>query len=237
LKLGNYAHISISVGSLRESAHFYERLGFRKLFSNDEPHPWALFTDGRLNVHLYEFDFSSPALHYFSAKMHDTVLELMRSGIKPELQKSRDGNRKQHNFFDPNELSVMLMHHSDADMPMPSDISHSLLGVFGELSISTDDVKSSIGFWRKLGFIPIIQGELPYVWATLTDGVMTLGLHQTRTFTTPALTYFAPDIPERLDELKRNEISFAEISGGNETNGAILTAPDGQLLFLLKGTV
>lgn len=238
MKLGNYAHISVSVRSLDEAAAFYEKIGFRKLWGNNQPHPWALFTDGRVNLHLYEFFFSSPALHYFSSRMHDNVLELMRYGIKAEVQKSRDGNRRQHNIFDPNEISIMLMHHSDDDMPKPDGTSHSRLGTFGELSVNTDDLNVSIEFWQKLDFAPKHNSETPYAWTILSDGVMTVGLHQTTVFKSPALAYFAPNIADKIEELRSDGLSFTNITGSSPADivGGILNAPDGQLFFLLKGS-
>lgn len=239
MKLGNYAHVSISVRSLSESIPFYEKLGFRKLWGNELPHPWALFTDGKLNIHLYESYFPSPALHYFSAHMRDKVLALLRIGMKAEQQKSRDGQRTQHSFVDPNDLGVTLMHHNDAEMPAPSGESHSLLGTFGELSISTEDLKTSIEFWGKLDFVPVHNGDKPYPWLILSDGVMTLGVHQTMTFTTPALTYYASDVAARIQSLKSESMEFKhELKNDNgETEGAIFNAPDGQTFFLLKGDV
>ncbi len=239
MKLGNYAHVSISVHSLQESTPFYEKLGFQKLWGNHEPHPWALFTDGKVNIHLYEFYFPSPALHYFSTHMKDRVLELMRIGIRPEQQKSRDGKRIQHNFLDPNELTIMLMHHNETEMPKQTGESLSKLGVFGELSINTDNVKASVGFWEKLSFTTTFKSEKPYPWTILSDGAMTIGLHQTTTFTTPALTYFANDAAERVQLLKSESFQVADElkNESGEVEGAILRAPDGQLFFVLKGSV
>lgn len=238
MKLGNYAHISICVHNLPESSAFYEKVGFRKLWGKSEPHPWALFTDGTLNIHLYEFPFTSPALHYFSKHMKDKVLELMRLGIRPEQQRSRDGNRVQHSFTDPNELCIMLMHYSDTDMPVPNGPSFSRLGTFGEFSISTENLRKSVEFWQQLDFFPVLTGDVPYPWATLSDGVITLGLHQSATFSTPALTYYSLDAADRIARLKSESFTFShELKNeAGRVEGAILTAPDGQPFFLLTGT-
>jgi catechol 2,3-dioxygenase-like lactoylglutathione lyase family enzyme len=237
MKLGNYAHISVSVQSLRESISFYEKLGFRKLWDSQEPYPWILMTDGGVNLHLYELYFPSPALHYFSSHMQDKVLELMRLGIRPEQQKSRDGKRIQHNFFDPNELAIMLMHFDDRSMPKPNGYSESKLGVFGELSVDTHDLASSVKFWTNIGFTVTLRGEKPYPWAVLTDGEMTLGMHQTTAFKTPALTYYADDPASQVRTLREAGITnMQELHDEHGAiAGAIITAPDGQVFFLLEG--
>ncbi len=237
MKLGNYAHISISAQHLRTSIPFYEKLGFRKLWDSTDPYPWILMTDGRVNLHLYEWFFSSPALHYFSSHMQDKVLELMRLGIRPEPQKSRDGKRVQHNFHDPNELTVMLMHFDESAMPKPNGFSESTLGVFGELNIDTQDLASSLAFWQKLDFAITQRGDKPYPWAVLTDGAMTLGLHQTDAFKTPALTYYTDNAAECVQRLRASGITELQqlLDEHGTIAGAILTAPDGQPFFLLEG--
>ncbi|MBX2992320.1 MAG: VOC family protein [Bacteroidetes bacterium] len=239
IKLGNYAHISISVTDLQESSRFYELLGFKILYGNNEPHPWALFTDGSVNIHLYQFSFVSPALHYFSNHMQDKVLELMRLGIRPGQQTSKDGHRVQSTIADPSEFLIMLMHHNDAEMPKPDGDLRCRLGTFGELSINTENLGSSVDFWEQFDFTLLNRGEKPYPWAIMADGVMTVGFHQTSSFTTPALTYYATDVYERVQLLKydsfRNLRELKDASG--TTEGAILQAPEGQLLFVLKGRV
>lgn len=239
MKLGNYAHISISVQQLRESLPFYEKLGFRKLWDSAEPSPWILMTDGTVNLHLYEWLFPSPAVHYFSSHMQDRVLELKRLGIQPELQKSRDGKRVQHNFLDPNELTIMLMHFDENAMPKPNGYSESTLGRFGELSVDTAELAASVAFWQRFEYAVTLRGERPYPWAVLTDGVMTLGLHQTEAFKAPALTYYTDNAAERVQNLRAAGITHMQPLN-DETGavaGAILTAPDGQLFFLFEGEV
>ncbi len=236
MKLGTYAHISISVQSLKTTGVFYQTLGFRQLWEHTDPKPWSLATDGRVNIHLYESDFPSPALHYFSARMDDIARELRRSGVPLEHQKSKDGSRRQHTLYDPSEFAVMLMHHDDDDMPKPNRESNSVLGTFGELSINTGSLKNSLAYWQKLDFVRQQTSDNPYPWAILSDGVMTIGLHQTESFTSPALTYFSPDIGEKLCELERRNIPFTQMaSQSGEPEGAIVNAPDGQLFLLLKG--
>ncbi len=237
MKLGSYAHFSVSVVKLDESLPFYLQIGFRKLWENTEPKPWALLTDGRMNLHLFESEFSSPAIHYFSSSMEKQISELERLGLSLEQQKSKDGNRLQHTFLDPNELNIMLMHHDDAEMPKPSGSSHSLLGSFGELSINTDDIHASLVFWQKLDFISTYQSDRPYPWVLLSDGTLTIGLHETKNFSVPAFTFVSPDIAMRVAVLENDGVPLRRLQNESGLQGALLTAPDGQLFFLLKGDV
>ncbi len=237
MKLGGYAHISLSVNKLKESIAFYEKLGFKSLWGNSHPHPWHLMTDGGVNIHLYEFRFASPAIHYFSMNMDARIRDLTRSGVKLIEEKSKDGKRTQHSFFDPNEINVMLMHHDDATMPKPDGAMLSRLGTFGEFSINTDNIAASLSFWQNLGFTERLSGSSPYPWKIISDDVMTIGLHQTTTFHAAAMTYFSPSISDAIEHLKHHNIPLTKemMDQYGVPEGAILNSPDGQILFLLKG--
>ena len=169
--------------------------------------------------------------------MDQKVIHLKRIGINAELQRSKVAERLQHNFYDPNEFCIMLMHYDDGSMPKPDRIQRSLLGTFGGVSIATDNIKASILFWDKVGFRQCAKSNMPYAWAELTDDIVKIVLHQTGTFSAPAITYYASDVAERIGALHRNKITIThELKTDNtDTKGAILTAPDGQLFFLLNG--
>lgn len=237
MKLGGYAHFSFSVNKLKESIAFYEKLGFKSLWGNSHPHPWHLMTDGGINIHLYEFRFPSPAIHYFSINMDARVRELSRTGVTLTEEKSKDGRRTQHSFLDPNEIHVMLMHHDDATMPKPDGTMLSRLGTFGEFSINTDDITTSLSFWQGLGFSERLSGSSPYPWKIISDDVISIGLHQTATFHAAALTYFAPTIADAIEHLKYHDIPLTkEITDRyGIPEGAIFNSPDGQIFFVLKG--
>jgi len=78
--------------------------------------------------------------------------------------------------------------------------------------------------------------QQPYPWAILSDGMNILGLHQTKDFDYPAITYFAPDMSQRVQKLKEAGItSFADWQGqGGKEGNFILTTPEGQKIFLFS---
>ena len=51
---------------------------------------------------------------------------------------------------------------------------------FGEFCHPVTVLNSSIGYWKKLGFEVKTQMTQPYPWAILSDGLMLIGLHQTK---------------------------------------------------------
>jgi len=104
------------------------------------------------------------------------------------------------------------------------------------LSIPTNDLESSLAFWKKLGFQVTFQSDDPYPWAILSDSLMVLGIHQTTRFNRPALTYFSLDAAERITRLKAEGIPFeSELTDqSGRVFNAIARAPDGQLFFLFR---
>ena len=151
MKLGT-AHISISVQSLKTNRSFYQRIGFTQLWEHSDPKPWALLTDGCVNIHLYESDFPSPALHYFSARMDDVARELSAKGACRTSEKQGWGTPPAH-IVRPERIRT----HADAlrrcrDAATKRRV-HALLGVFGELSINTDSLRHSLAYWKKLDFV------------------------------------------------------------------------------------
>jgi hypothetical protein len=108
-----------------------------------------------------------------------------------------------------------------------------------ELSLKTEDVEAAVAFWKPLGFACVAEGRQPYSWAILSDGLIRLGFHQTRKLAKPTITYFAPDMPDRLEQLRRQGLNFVTDRKDNQGRraGAMIVSPDGQLFFLMAGQI
>jgi len=84
-----------------------------------------------------------------------------------------------------------------------------VLGRFLELSVATDDIRGSIEFYRKLGFIEATVGDAwNHPYAVVSDGRIALGLHQQPDFI-PSLTFVKPDLLKHLQRLESLGITFA----------------------------
>ena len=238
MKLGNYTHISISVRNLSESIKFYETLGFYKIGENTYPIPWALFTDGVLNISLSETTFHSPSINYFSLDVASRIKFLSGKGLIVEQQIIAESKIVHNVLSDPDGFRIALLE-SNGENRQPNGISISQCGTFRELSIPVTDFKKSVEFWRQFDFETLVQGDAPYLWAMLTDRLMTVGLHQSGDLSSPAFTYFSPDSIERIALLKENGIQFQlEIKDDKGVvANAIAQSPDGQLFFIFNGAV
>lgn len=213
-KLGTYAEIDLGVPDLSTALAFYERLGFVRLDA-------SLLTDGFLNFRLHANGLASPTLSYFGSDLARLQAAGWWQGINGEVS-----------FTDVNRLHIHLSARtSPQEMPPRRPVSR--CGTFGELAIPCADLQTSIAFWQRLGFNPTHVADAPCPWAILVDGLVVLGLHQTRDFTTPHLTYFAPDMGERIASLQADGVALTDLGPGN----AAFTAPGGQRFFLFTGEV
>jgi hypothetical protein len=78
--LGRFLEVSVSCPDVLESIHAFEALGFREIPVGDVwSHPYAVVSDGRLNIGLHRYDFDSPSLTF----------------VQSDLQKWRDAYRVQ----------------------------------------------------------------------------------------------------------------------------------------------
>jgi hypothetical protein len=118
------------------------------------------------------------------------------------------------------------------DFNSPDKYPNKQCGAFGEFAHPVTDPAASIAYWKKLGFK--VSGEMkePYPHAILTDGLMIIGLHQTKHFTYPAVTYFGINTEKRIQQLKEKGLQdFTEVAG---KNNVMLKTWEGQHWFIFS---
>lgn len=260
-KLGRYLELSLSVVDLANSLSFYERLGLKKVDGNEYPYPWAIVSDGTLHLGLHQQTFVSPTLNYFSTfplrgqtgvSWRTMLLRILDISLDPveELGDTYGYLSNQRSmttgFITPEGQQVILadMRHPikeytalDYKIPMRKFMTE--CHAFGELTLRSQDVSASVAYWKRLGFECLAADESPYPWATVSDGKIRLGLHQTTRFSRPTLSYFRADMPERLEHLHQQGFSF--ISERKDAQGrrigALIQSPDGQPILLFTGEI
>ncbi|HKZ21743.1 MAG TPA: VOC family protein [candidate division Zixibacteria bacterium] len=251
MKLGEATQIAIGCEDVQKSFAFYQKLGFQKITGDTLPYPWMQISDGSILLHLNQDGQKYMGLAYFSKEMDKKVQELEKMGIKFAL-KSKMKDSSFWIFLSPDSLAVNLIHHDPAgiyqpqgktllnfpqeDFAQPEKFPNPQCGIFGEFATPVRDLNSAVAFWQGLGFEAKSVNQQPYPWAILSDGMNILGLHQTKDFDYPAITYFAPDMAERVKKLKEAGITaFSDWKGeGGSAGNFILTTPEGQRIFLFS---
>lgn len=251
-KLGPKIEISLSVTNLSKSLRFYAKLGFEKVDGGEKPYPWAVVSDGQFHLGLHQREFSSPTLSYFGRILADRMAYLPKLGVRlNHIQKLGPIIQGMQNrellfrvkfltaeFESPEGQRVLLADvSSDAATTPAGRKFFSKYEALVEISLKTKDVNVSVAYWKQLGFECVREGDQPYPWAVVSDGLIRLGFHQTTKLTQPTITYFVPDMPERLKRLRRKGVKFKAEQKDKQGRrvGAVIESPDGQRFFLFTG--
>lgn len=110
-----------------------------------------------------------------------------------------------------------------------------MLGRFLEISLSTEDIQTSLAFYEDLGFRQVSVGETwSHPYAVITDGHLVIGIHQYE-FASPSLTYVRPDLAQHVRELEALGVAFKfRKLADDEFNEAGFLDPNGQMITLLE---
>ncbi len=245
--LGDVTAITIGTSDLENSLRYYQRLGFRELYRFDFPYPFIQVTDGALLLMLRKNENPYLALTYY-VKEIDRVTEEMESRGFSFLEKPRDFDKiKRYLFKSPDDLNITLVEYMDGffkpngpsmlGMPpdhyfKPETYVNQKSGMFGELAHPVKDLDASIAFWEKLGYKVLSKNASPYPWSILSDGLAVVGLHQTDQFSRPAITFFASDMGDKIEQLKAEGLTdYREF--GHSAN-IILNTPEQQVVNLFR---
>ena len=228
-KLGEVACVYVTSPNLDSSVALYDKIGFTKIAFNSFPVPWVQVSDGSLLIMMRKDTVKYTGLTYYTTDIENTVTQLEKNGIK-FTQKPKEGDPiKRYYFKSPDGLNIMIASNIGA-FKQPTGITmlnmnpialqfedkypNRECGAFGEFCHPVTDLNASIEYWKKLGFEVKSQMLQPYPWAILSDGLMLIGLHQTKDFSYPAVTYFGLNTERRVKELKENGVTgFTEMMG------------------------
>ncbi len=231
--LGKKGFISISSTDIQQSQNFYQKLGFKPLENRLEgPNPWALLSNGQVELMISQNRFPSPALTYFAHNMEKRLKKLQQEGVVISNIIRSEGKFISAVLMDPNGLGITLIQFNEKDLPESKKITPDTQFLFSNLSLPTKDLKHSVEFWQKLGFQITNQSNNPYPRAKMTDGVITIALLQTDDFTRPILNFIL-----RTDQLPQKVLEkcglLQERDSLNDSTGQILLqSPDGDKIVI-----
>lgn len=245
-KISDIFAITITSPDLDQSVKFYERLGFKEIFRSAFPFPFVQVSDGALLIMLRKDAKPYIALSYYAKDPDKTAALLEKEGIT-FLQKPKQTDfAKKYLLQSPDGLNISIVTYVDTfkkpkgpsmlmmkqeDYFNPDKYVNKACGMPGEFAHPVKDLKKSITWWKKLGFEVLSEFESPYSWAIIADGLVTIGLHQTKQFSYPAITYFAADMKEKIESLKKNGLK--KFKALTETD-IIVETPEGQHINLFR---
>ncbi len=111
----------------------------------------------------------------------------------------------------------------------------SSLGRYLELSVPTDDIIASLGFYQLLGFTELETGEVwSHKYAVISDGVLNIGLHD-GVFEQPTITFVQQDLARHARSMSDHGFDFRTMQLGEDTfNQLGLTDRDGHAITMLE---
>ncbi len=245
-KLGEVNTVTIASTDLETSLAFYQQLGFTELFRADFPFPWIQISDGALLIMLRQDKNPYIAFTYYVNEMDKVIAQLKLSGTSPRSMPTPDkmiqrfllSTDEGHNitlvtyvegFVQPTGATMLTM--QPQDFSNPEKYTNKTCGMFGEFAFPVINLEKSIAFWEKLGYKSLSKKSSPYPWAILTDGLGIVGLHQTNHFSVPTITFFASDMKDKIENLKRKGLNNFSETGNNNI---VLTTPEHQKINLFS---
>jgi len=111
-----------------------------------------------------------------------------------------------------------------------------MIGRFLEVSVHAPDILASLGFYERLGFEQVTTGEAwSYPYAVVTEGRLSIGLHQQELPQSPLLSFVLPELFEHVDALEGLGVEFLTRRLGSDVfNEVTFETPGGHLLRLLE---
>ena len=110
-----------------------------------------------------------------------------------------------------------------------------MLGRFHEISIEAADIRASVEFYERLGFVQASTGDTwSHPYGVLTDGRLFIGLHHRRTDSL-TVTYVRPEIARHAAHFESQGIELELLRAGNETfNEIAFRDPAGHRIAVLE---
>lgn len=239
--LGSAAQITIATSDIKKSKAFYELLGFKQV---QEIPSGIQMSDESVLIMLQKSDKKFIRISYFDSNSDKIADEVEKQGNHFIVKNENTGFFTRSIFSTPDNIEVSLvkmdpsniykpkgkngMSMNDAERKDAKNYPNPACGTFGELSLPVVNFDSSYAYWKKLGFTGTKYTE-PYPWSVMTDGLFSIGLHQQTQFTYPAITFFAPDMQQKIDKLKSLGLSVTEFMG---PANVVAVSPEGVHIFL-----
>lgn len=251
-RLGDASHISVGVNDLAASFEFYKIFGFRNVLEGKSPCPWMFITDESVLISLRQEERSYLCLTYYALDMDERVKAIRTEGIRFRDYGHDSGAGREWWFTTLDGFEVQLIQgvvestyqpegkdvfsFPEEDFIFPDRYPNPVCGIYGELFHRVKDLKTSIQYWEKLGFETKQYHRGPHPYAVMTDGMNIMGLHHNTDLYLPGLTYFAPDMGNRIEKIKTggfNRMRDVSGTGGGADNVAART-PDGHVIYLFS---
>lgn len=244
-KLGKSVEIQIFCSkSIEENVRFYKALGFSVV---EQSTNFSRVSDGAVQVTLAKGPVVGRLnLSYFGGKK-DRIEKIISNGMEPSARFKREKTGLEGYQFGEEEsiIDISVSLDNNKDVKTIPIMTEGISGKFGELALPVKNLKKAQAYFEKLGFKTLGVNATPYNWAIVSDGLMTLGLHETDHFSKPAITYFGAKSKEKIAELKKAGLEIENIEpmmgqkkdpSTGSSNYGVAISPEGFPVNLFYGS-
>lgn len=235
--LGVQTRLVLSCKNVIESLTWWSRIGFRPAgVASMRPDSVITLTDGQVTITLIKDPLPSPIMMFASSniKTLKDSLDQLQIATTVDVKGPTLGEVR---LVSPNGIHIAVRPATDEPIiPVPGD-SNIICGKLTELSVGTSYIKREVTFWEKLEFTTKRSGKEPYPYHLMTDGSTVIGMHENRDIPSLSLTYFAKDMRERIERIRKSGITFSEEIPGADgaVANVIMLSPEGTRVQLFEG--
>jgi hypothetical protein len=235
--LGTPSRLMLSVKDPVTATAWYARLGFTPIAKQgNQPDSMIHLSDGQIIISLVKESFPSPVLVFRTDNIRAVkdTLEKYKISLIEEI---KGPALKELRFRSPGGVFILVRPTTEEPTLPAKSRENPICGKNTELSIASTAMAYDLKFWEELGFTKKRTGIQPYIYALMSDGVVTIGIHDQRDIATLSITYFALDMEQRIEKLRKAGIEFAEEipSQDGRIANVIIRSEDGQAIFLFEG--
>jgi catechol 2,3-dioxygenase-like lactoylglutathione lyase family enzyme len=231
-----FLELGIATRDVAGALAFYESLGFVQAPVGEAwPHPYAVVTDGRLNLGLHGLDFEGPLLTFVTPGVRSQIDRLQQLGIEIEHARIDDLSLNEVAFRDPALHAVRLLEARTFSPPSLPPGHESVLGYFQEYRVATADPAAAGRFWEGFGFVAFDGEDATTGRIVASSRDLNLAFEDL-SLDTPVPCFVASDMGERIARLRERGFEFARRvpRALASQEAALLQAPDGMLLLLAR---
>lgn len=248
MKFGEAFQITISTKDIYGSQKFWGKLGFEYLDGDSQPFSWRILADPSLTVMLNEDGRNRMLPTWYEPDMDEKVRQMVKNGVKLAQAYDLDNLPSLVEFLDPDGFHYLLVEREGSDLNHPKGkVFGSLgeddrfnptaypnqhIGIWGEYAIPVRNLNQSISFWEQLGFECLEQQEGNQPQALMRDQFVTLLLLQTTEPSKPALTFYHPEMDDKVEGLKFAGIEDIGSIQEKSQSQQVLLSPEGLQVFL-----
>lgn len=241
MKLGSHVFILLPAQDLTANVQFFEQLGYTRVADCQSPQSFSIVSDGKIHLILDEGYFGGKGILYFQAHIEAALETLKNRGLTFSIKNHSNQGSLQATITDSDGCKIILSNHPIfRQLSLPSSPTKIKIGQLSEVTLTVENIDESILFWKKLGFDCVFYRSWQrtiFGRAILKDGLISIGLHQTKQFEGLKLTYLDSEMPKKILGVKKLGISttFEMVALQNNIYAAAgIEAPNGTELFLFK---